>query len=186
MDEKVADVRLPNKKKPNVERSLAELEVLGVQYIKIDIEEYEKGLKEVRSAKLLNYADECTINRDVMPNYDEKVKMFAEEHLHTDEEVRFVLEGSGYFDVRDKEDRWVRIMVVVGDLIILPAGIYHRFVVDTNDYIKAIRLFSGVPVWTPYNRPADDMGAREKYLNDFKISSNKIKSNEYLSKIETL
>ncbi|KAJ6461811.1 ARD/ARD' family-domain-containing protein, partial [Mycena sanguinolenta] len=84
-------------------------------------------------------------NRDVINVSREGMGAVYEEeirgrHMHEDEEIRYIL--SGFFDVRETPtDAWIRIAVAAGDLLVLPAGIYHRITLYTKDQIRALRLF---------------------------------------------
>ena len=53
--------------------------------------------------------------------------------------------AAGYFDVRDLQERWVRVWMRRGMMLVLPEGIYHRFTLDQDNYIK-VRVGGWVPV----------------------------------------
>ena len=114
------------------------LSKLGVTYYHCPSLSQVDALAVERSYK---NRDEITVSPEKMGGvYEEKVEMFFNEHLHEDEEIRYILDGDGFFDVRSENDDWVRIRVEKDDLIILPAGIYHRFTTDGNN-VSVIALF---------------------------------------------
>lgn len=170
MDNESTDQRLPHHLVPPKYLTQEDLTTkTRVEYFALNADTYKTDgiLDKIRKDRGYSYEDEITCSKECLPDYENKLKSFYAEHLHTDEEIRFVVEGSGYFDVRsaNEDDQWIRIEVTAGDLIIIPAGIYHRFTLDTNNFIRAKRYFVGEPVWLPYNRPADDMECRKDYLN---------------------
>lgn len=129
----------------------------------------DRGYKN-RDQVELNLA---SFNNDI-DAYNAKMKVFYAEHYHDDEEIRYIVDGEGYFDVRDKDDCWIRTKLNKYDLLVLPAGIYHRFTLtDEKKYVKAIRLFKDEPKWEAWNR---DLGreseAREEYVKQISAWAN--------------
>jgi len=170
-DAEVFNQKSENRLSPNRPVDVAAMRALGLCYWKMDADTYtypvksipwdpseaaDPRLKALRDDRGYSYADVLTIHPDFLPNFDTHVKNFFTEHIHDGEEIRYILGGSGFFDVRDPHDRWVRVHVKKGDLMTLPEGIYHRFTCDETDSIHAMRLFIGTPCWTPINRFTTD------------------------------
>ncbi len=89
------------------------------------------------------------------PNLETICAKFDKEHFHTEDEVRFVVEGEGIFDVRDAADRWIRIEVKEGDIILIPARTHHRFLLTDAKRIRCMRLFANHDGWAPLYRAAE-------------------------------
>ena len=128
-------------------------------------------LAAVRAARGYSFADTVSLSGAALgaDDYAAKRAMFLAEHIHSDEEVRYVTAGGGYFDVRSgpqPDARWARIHCRPGDMIVLPAGCMHRFSPDDCDRVDATRLFVGEPVWTPIARggAAEAHPARADYV----------------------
>ncbi|EIN11302.1 1,2-dihydroxy-3-keto-5-methylthiopentene dioxygenase [Punctularia strigosozonata HHB-11173 SS5] len=151
--------------------SLETLQSLGVLHWAIQLDEDGNWEVEINNvAKNRGYKNRDTINvtkEGLGDAYESKIKTFFEEHMHEDEEIRYILSGSGFFDVREHpHDKWIRIHVTPGDLLVIPPGIYHRFTLDEKNAIKALRLFQDEPKWTPHNRSeeTDTNPYRVQYL----------------------
>ncbi|KAJ3307952.1 1,2-dihydroxy-3-keto-5-methylthiopentene dioxygenase [Boothiomyces sp. JEL0838] len=152
---------------PNREVTREQLDALGVLQWHINPDTELEKVDGISKEREYSHRDQIDISKEKLPNYDEKLKIFFTEHLHDDEEIRYIMAGSGFFDIRDKEDKWIRIHCFKGDMIILPAGSYHRFILDETNYLKAMRLFKEDPNWTPLNRSdakTDEHPVRKQYV----------------------
>lgn len=112
---------------------------------------YAAPLQQLRDERGYVEMDQIHLG-DTTPDLDALCDKFFKEHLHTDEEIRFVVGGGGIFDLRDKDDAWMRVHVEPGDVIIVPANKYHRFTLDDKRTITCKRLFQDTSGWTPINR----------------------------------
>ncbi|MCJ1318301.1 1,2-dihydroxy-3-keto-5-methylthiopentene dioxygenase [Xylographa vitiligo] len=112
------------------------------------------ALEAIATARGYQHRDTITVSPAALgPAYGDKIRAFFAEHMHEDEEIRYILAGAGYFDVREVGDeRWVRVRVEEGDLLVLPPGIYHRFTTDGGDFVRAMRLFREAPRWVALER----------------------------------
>ncbi|KAL6184990.1 hypothetical protein ACLB2K_041125 [Fragaria x ananassa] len=101
MDESDADPRLPHRLCPNEFVPLEHLAELGVLYWHLNPQDYENDekLRHIRETRGYNYTDLLDICPEKLENYEEKLKNFYTEHIHGDEEIRYCLEGCGYFDL---------------------------------------------------------------------------------------
>ena len=78
------------------------------------------------------------------------LEKFNKEHTHTEDEVRFILQGSGVFHINPGDRPVFGIEVHAGDLISVPLGTRHWFDLCGDRRIRAIRLFQDTSGWTPH------------------------------------
>ncbi|NRA44749.1 MAG: cupin domain-containing protein [Oligoflexales bacterium] len=89
------------------------------------------------------------------PGLDDICEKFVKEHHHDDDEVRFVVEGAGVFEVMSqKGDAMFKISTEPGDLVVIPAKRRHLFYLTEKKAIRCIRLFKDSKGWEAiYSRP---------------------------------
>jgi 1,2-dihydroxy-3-keto-5-methylthiopentene dioxygenase len=91
------------------------------------------------------------------PNLEALLAKFDKEHLHNEDEVRFVVKGRGVFTIHNDADEVVfDVEVHPGDLLVVPDGTWHWFSLCEDQTIQCIRLFQSTEGWTPSYRHAPE------------------------------
>jgi 1,2-dihydroxy-3-keto-5-methylthiopentene dioxygenase len=127
---------------------------------------YEKDLKPFMEKGGYLSADVISINK-LTENYEAIRTKFLGEHTHSEDEIRFFVDGQGIFWFNLEGEPIFNLLCEQGDLISVPTGTKHWFDAgEKNPFVKAIRIFSNTDAWTP---AYTDSKIETKYL-DFKVN----------------
>lgn len=113
---------------------------------------YSDSLKPYMESNGYKTADVININSET-PNYEAVRNKFLSEHTHTEDEVRFFVDGKGFFwfNLDNEKDPVFNVMCEAGDLISVPANTKHWFDAGIeNPHVKAIRIFIDQSGWVPH------------------------------------
>jgi 1,2-dihydroxy-3-keto-5-methylthiopentene dioxygenase len=98
------------------------------------------------------------------PQKDELRKKFLNEHIHTEDEVRFFVAGRGLFTLHIK-DKVYEVLCEKNDLISVPANTTHWFDMGPNPDFVAIRFFNNPEGWVA-QFTGSDIAEKFSRLND--------------------
>lgn len=94
-------------------------------------------------------ADVISLNAST-ENYDLIRNKFYQEHTHTEDEIRFFVDGKGLFWFNLENQAVFNLLCERGDLISVPHGTKHWFDAGIQDpFVKAIRIFIDSSGWVP-------------------------------------
>jgi 1,2-dihydroxy-3-keto-5-methylthiopentene dioxygenase len=125
------------------------------------LEAYERDLKPFMERGGYLTADVISIN-SLTENYGAIRAKFLAEHTHSEDEIRFFVDGQGFFWFNLEGVPVFNVLCQKGDLISVPAGTKHWFDAGANDpFVKAIRIFIDQSGWIPEYTGS---GIDQKYL----------------------
>ena len=93
------------------------------------------------------------------PNLKEIREKFMKEHTHSENEIRFFVDGKGKFWFNLDDGQIICLTCERGDFISVPKNYKHWFDLAPDYFVKAIRIFSNTDGWTPvYTNSGIDAG----------------------------
>jgi len=76
-------------------------------------------------------------------------RKFIDEHTHTEDEIRFFVDGAGNF-ILHLNGRVYDTHCTQGDLISVPSGIRHWFDAGPEPFFTALRVFTDTSGWVAH------------------------------------
>ena len=134
---------------PDVANSLARKETLTDDEKETLIECFRDKLDTLAETEGYTTADMVCLAPS-LPGLGDALANFDREHYHTDDEVRFIVDGTGVFGFEGEDGRKFLIEVQAGEYIVIPANRWHWFYMKEGTGIKALRIFKDREGWTPY------------------------------------
>jgi 1,2-dihydroxy-3-keto-5-methylthiopentene dioxygenase len=113
------------------------------------LNEYAPEIEKVKAAGGFLTADVINVHSET-PNLDAMLAKFNKEHTHSEDEVRFTVEGKGVFHLHPEGGPVFSVTVESGDMINVPCGMKHWFNLCDDRRIRCIRFFEDVTGWTPH------------------------------------
>ena len=113
------------------------------------LEAYAPEIDRLKERGGYQTADVINVAPDT-PGLDEMLAKFDKEHTHSEDEVRFTVNGSGVFHVHPENGPVFGVTVETGDLINVPAGTQHWFNLCDTRTIRCIRLFIDPSGWAAH------------------------------------
>lgn len=111
---------------------------------------YAKDLNPFMKSGGYQTADVVSIN-SLTENYEDIRKIFLAEHTHSEDEIRFFVDGKGLFWFNLETEPVFNLLCEREDLISVPAGTKHWFDAgESQPFVKAIRIFIEKEGWTPH------------------------------------
>ena len=111
---------------------------------------YKKDLNPFMEQGGYLTADVISINK-LTENYGAIRAKFLAEHTHSEDEIRFFVDGKGLFWFNLESEPIFNLLCEKGDLISVPAGTKHWFDAGEHDpFVKAIRIFIDMSGWVPH------------------------------------
>ncbi|MED4281583.1 cupin domain-containing protein [Priestia megaterium] len=109
---------------------------------------FGEDIKDISERRGYKAQDVISLSEST-PNIDELLKNFQRKHIHTDDEVRFIVNGHGIFVIQGKDGEFFDVELEPGDLISVPENILHYFTLMEDRKVVAVRIFVTTEGWVP-------------------------------------